>query len=95
MSNLSDNDLEELFEKWYDTKAQLSTLEKKCDVYKRTIARVLDARNTNAIRGRYFKVSKRTINKPQLLKKNVPRDIWQRYASNLQYDSYYISKNRN
>lgn len=83
--------IEEILEKWYNTKQELTRLEKKCEHYKRQIRKVMEHKHTDSISSSDFKVTRRHIERETIAKKDLPRDIWKQYASLNEYESFYIN----
>ena len=48
-------------------------------------------KQVNSISNDRYKVSKKHISSTRLIKKNVPADIWNKYATITKYDSFYIN----
>ncbi len=86
----TDKDINDLLENWHDTKKEIAELEKKCDKYKRLAERIMIAQGSSKLESSLFSLSKRNMNRQQLTRQNVPKDIWDRYATEISYPSYFL-----
>lgn len=84
--------MENIIEKWYKNKQELTKIQKKCDGYKKHIQKYMNKNNINTLNVGNYTITQRCILKECLLKKNIPSDIWNQYSTNSSYNSLYISK---
>jgi len=87
-----DINVEEFLEKWFEAKQQISINEKKIEKYKKVAQKLLE--NGKCLESKKFKLQVRNQKRETLLKNNVPQDIWNKYSSNINYDVYYLLKNK-
>lgn len=85
-------DIDEFLEKWFDAKQQISINEKKIEKYKRVADKLLQDRDT--LQSSKFQLKVRNQNRETLSKNNVPREVWDKYSSNINYNVYYLLKNK-
>ena len=83
--------IDDILENWYHYKNEIKKLEKKCDKYKKLVSKYMVDKQVNSISNDKYKVSKKHISSTRLIKKNVPSDIWNKYATTTKYDSFYIN----
>jgi len=85
-------DLEKVLDKWYETKKTISLLEKKCDDYKKYIAKTMEKRETDLLKTNSYTVNKRHSTRESISKKDVPTDIWGKYCNRSTFNSYILKK---
>ena len=73
------DDIENLLNKWYSAKQEISQLEKKIE-------------NTDEIASDNYILKRKELNRTTIGKKDLPEDIWDRYSKELFYNAFYISK---
>ena len=79
-------------EQWNEAKMKISDLERKCEKYKRAADKVMNAKGTNSIKYGDITVKRKDIARSTLSKKDVPRDIWDRYCKATSYTAYYLTE---
>ena len=84
------NDIEELLEKWHKAKQEIALLEKKCEKYKRYSEKILNHLDVNNISTHDFTLKRVDITKATLSKKDVPKEIWNKYSNEVTYPVYYL-----
>jgi hypothetical protein len=86
-------DIDELLKRWKEAKDEISELESKCEKYKRAVEKIMDSEDTNKLssNSNSICVSRRILNRDTLSKKDVPKDIWEKYAKKLSYTAFYFS----
>jgi hypothetical protein len=95
----TESDIDELLKRWKDTKDQIAELEKKCEKYKKAVEKIMDSQDTNILSSTSshinISVTRRTLNRDTLSKKDVPKNIWTEYAKKLSYTAFYFSSKKN
>lgn len=86
-------DIENLLNKWYEAKQEISMLEKKIEKYKEVAESIMNKTNSDVLSSSKYSLSKREMNKTTIGKKDLPEDIWNRYSKETFYNAFYISKN--
>jgi hypothetical protein len=94
MSNFDKNDISELLKKWAETKKEISSLEKKCDKYKKYIDAILENNNSDTVSSNEYILKKKIINKSTLSKNDVPKDIWNKYSKSCSYPAYFLTSTK-
>jgi hypothetical protein len=89
MSNVN-----EILEKWYLTKTEITRLEKKVENYKNKINKIMVENHRDEIKGDDYTVSKTSITRHSLNKKNVPVEIYDKYKSKISYESFFVKKRK-
>ena len=87
---ISDEDINDLLENWYETKLQIANLEKKCDKYKKYSEKILDELGKNKHDTKNFSIKRTNMSRSTISKKDVPSDIWNKYSNISTYTAYYI-----
>jgi hypothetical protein len=90
-----DDDINNLLDKWYEAKQEISSLEKKIEKYKMYIEDIMNKRNIDVLSSDKITVQRKEQNRTTISKKDLPSDIWDRYCKELFYNVFYISKKGN
>jgi len=85
-------ELNEILSKWQKAKEQKSVYEKQCEKYRTAVERYMNKKSTNSIATDDYIVSRRDTTRQQLTKKDVPIDIFNKYASRVTYSTYHIKE---
>jgi hypothetical protein len=88
------SDIEELLERWKEAKDEIADLENKCDKYKRAVEKIMNSEDTNKLSAKNICVTRRILNRESLSKKDIPKDIWEKYSKKLSYSAFYFSKKK-
>ena len=88
------NDIDTLLEKYNDTKEQISILEKKLEKYKKYAERIMDDEDKDEISNFNFSLTRRNMSRTTLSKNDIPKDIWNKYARNINYPMYILRKKK-
>jgi len=92
LENKMNDDIENLLNKWYSAKQELSQLEKKIEKYKVLSENLMNKQNTDEITSDNYTLKRKELNRTTIGKKDLPEDIWERYSKELFYNAFYISK---
>lgn len=92
MSSLNSDDIDGLLEKWKSTKTQISKLEKDLEKYKKYAEQIMNMNNSNVVKGSKYKVTKKNSSRQFISKKNLPKELWNKYSTKTNFTSYYLSK---
>jgi hypothetical protein len=84
--------IKEAVEEWYKAKEKVAFYEKQVDKLKQKVIEYMKEKEVETIVTTNYIVSKRVLSRDSLTKKDVPEDIWKKYARNLSYDAYYIKE---
>jgi hypothetical protein len=87
-----DEDINNLLDKWYEAKQEISSLEKKIEKYKLYVEDIMNKRNIDVLSSDKITVQRKEQNRTTISKKDLPSDIWDRYCKELFYNVFYISK---
>ena len=88
---MNDVNIENLLNKWYEAKQEISALEKKIEKYKKAAENIMNETNTDILSSSKYNLSKKEMNKTTIGKKDLPEDIWNRYSKETFYNAFYIS----
>jgi hypothetical protein len=89
---MSNSDIDSLLENWYNTKSQITSLEKKLEKYKEFAEQILDKMGEDKISSKDYTLKRIGINKTSISKADLPPDIFEQYSKELFYNSYYLTK---
>ena len=90
----STDDVDTLLEKWHDTKEQISILEKRLENYKKYAERIMDNEDKDEINNSNYSLTRRNMSRTTLSKDDLPKDIWNKYARNINYPMYILRKKK-
>jgi len=82
----------ELLENWWKYREIKLEAEKKLGKYKKKIEKIMERENSNKIQSSKYIVSKRKTHATRLSKQNVPEDIWERYSTTTEYNTFTIKE---
>jgi len=84
------SEIEQTLSKWNDARLKIKTLEEKMEKYKTKVKRFMEKNQTDTLNVGRYTVSKRNTVRTQLLKKDVPVDLWSKYSSRSSYESLIL-----
>ena len=85
---------DDILDSWFNIKEEISSLEKKCEKYKKAIINIMDAEGSDELKNKIYKVNRRIISKRTVSMERLPKDIAEKYSKETVYSSLYISKNK-
>ena len=91
---MSESGIDDLLNKWYNIKQEITVLEKEHDKYKTRITDIMDSRGEEEITGKVYSIKRNIICKKTISKNSVPSNIWDLYAKSSIYPSFYIKKRK-
>lgn len=94
MSKHSDKDIDSLLQKWYETKTEISELEKSLEKYKKYAESIMLDEKISSLSNSKYSATKREMNRSILAKDDVPKDVWNKYSKNINYNMFVIRKKR-
>ena len=86
--------IDDLLNDWQDAKIKRLVYEKKCERYKKSIDKYMKKKGISAIKGQDTTVTKRTIARDIISKTDVPADVWKNYSRRINYNAFYLTKNK-
>lgn len=86
------DDIDNLLNKWYDAKQEISILEKKIEKYKKLAESIMDSKNTDNLSNSLYVLQRRDMNRTSIGKKDLPLELWNKYAKESFFNAFYISK---
>lgn len=92
MSNVDQQDIDDLLTNWSHAKEQIADLENRIEKYKRLATRILTRTNTDLLQGDTYTLKKRIQTRHTLGQKDVPKEVWSRYAKCSEFPVFYLSK---
>ncbi len=92
MSNVDQQDIDDLLTNWSHAKEQIADLENRIEKYKRLATRILTRTNTDLLQGGTYTLKKRIQARHTLGQKDVPKEVWSRYAKRSEFPVFYLSK---
>jgi len=87
-----EENVDSLLDKWYQTKNEIAELEKVLDKYKTHAERIMSSKNINVISNTKYSLTKREMNRSILAKDDVPKEVWNKYSKNINYNMFVIRK---
>jgi hypothetical protein len=94
MSLTNEKDVDNLLKNWYEAKQTIASLEKKCDKYKKLAEKIMLNMNTNNLSSSSYLLSRRNLVRNTISKKDMPIEVWKKYATENKYDAYYIKEKK-
>jgi len=94
MSSVKTTDISALLERWSDAKAEIAEIEKRIEKYKRLAMRVMNNQNNDVISSAYYTLKRKQISRYTISKRDVPENVWDKYAKPCSYSAYYLSENK-
>jgi hypothetical protein len=94
MPTVDVSDISTLLQKWSETKAEIIELEKKIDKYKRLASKIMDKNGDNTINSLEYKLIRKEMSRTTISKKDVPKEIWNKYSRNSIYTAYYLTEKK-
>ncbi len=92
MSEDSVSKIKEAVEEWYKAKEKVAFYEKQSEKLKQQVIDYMKNKEVETLVTTNYVVSKKSMSRDSLSKKDVPDDIWKKYAKNISYDAYYIKE---
>jgi len=92
MSEDSISKIKEAVEEWYKAKEKVTFYEKQSEKLKQQVIEYMKNKEVESLVTTNYVVSKKSMSRDSLSKKDVPDDIWKKYAKNISYDAYYIKE---
>ena len=83
--------IDELLEKWYETKAEIVLLEKKCEKFKKCSEKIMDKLNKDKLTASKFVLKRVEMTRNTVSKNDIPKDIWNRYSKETKFSSFYLT----
>ena len=77
---------------WYEMKQTISELTKKCEKQRKIAEKIMKDENINIIKQGGMKVERKIQQKTSVNKKNIPKEVWEKYATISRYDAFYMKK---
>jgi hypothetical protein len=90
MNHINSEDINELLEKWFNAKQNITSLEQQCEKYKKLADRIMNTKNTNTLSSNKFKVSRNKKTRSSLGKKDVPQNIWNSYSKTSTFNTFHL-----
>ena len=92
MSEDSVSKIKEAVEEWYKAKEKVAFYEKQSEKLKQQVIDYMKNKEVETLVTTNYVVSKKSMSRDSLSKKDVPDDVWKKYAKNISYDAYYIKE---
>lgn len=84
--------IDELLENWWKWRTVKLEADKKLGKYKKKIEKIMERENSNKIQSGKYIVSKRKTHATRLSKQNVPENIWEKYSTTTEYNTFTIKE---
>ena len=86
--------INELLENWWKYRKIKLEADKKIKKYKKKIEKIMERENSQKIQSDKYIVSKRKTHATRLSKQHVPENIWERYSTTTEYNTFTIKEKR-
>ena len=83
-----------LLDRWFQLKDEISNMETKLEKCKIIVENFMNKNNTNAITNGKVTVSRKDITRTSVSKKDLPEEVFIKYAKDISYTAFHISKNK-
>ncbi len=91
-SSVSDKQLEQLLMQWSKVKKDILELEEKEKKYKKLISNLMEDDNTDSLFSDTYVVKRRIQKRKTVSQKDLPVDIWERYAKQSEFPVFTLKK---
>jgi hypothetical protein len=92
MSNVRQDDIDNLLDSWADAKEKIAILEHSIEKYKRLATRILTRNESENIDSDTYTLKRRQFSRQTLGKNDVPKDVWSRYSKTSDCSAFYLTK---
>ena len=92
VKSVSPEELEKLLSEWSKIKQQLSQLETREKKIKQLVEDIMQDDKTNKLDSENYTVTKRIQKRSQVSQKDVPSDIWSKYAKTSEFSVLYLKR---
>jgi hypothetical protein len=89
------NDIEELLESWNNAKMEMAKLEKLCDKYKSYCDKIMNKLDKNTLSSSKYTLKRKEMTRSTISKKDLPKDIWNKYCNESSFSVFYLKENKN
>ena len=79
-------------DQWGTIKAEIKRLESICTQLKQKAVKIMNAQGINSISGSKYHITRKTQHTSRMVKKHVPQDVWDRYATITSSEYFYVKK---
>jgi hypothetical protein len=86
------SDISLLLDRWYEIKENIALFETKLEKCKIVAENYMDEHNIDTISTNNITLTRRDLTRLSVSKKDLPEDIWDRYAKETSYKAFYINK---
>lgn len=94
IDSITPEEIDIVIKKWYSAREDSKRIQKEEAKYKDLIMKVMDATDSNDIKGTYFTVSRKYQNRRFISKSLVPPEIFDKYSRPQEIAMFYIKGNR-
>jgi hypothetical protein len=94
MSGVNKNDIETLLFCWYKTKKDIALFESKLEKYKKLATKIMIKQDIDTLESTYHTLTRRELSRQTIGKRDVPKDVWDKYSKQCSYSAYYIKENK-
>ncbi len=91
---MNTTEIKDLVKKWYESKRKASEYEKLAEKTRDLIVSYMEEKSLDTIKTDDYVVTKKSMSRNFLTKKDMPDEIWQKYSTNKTFDTYYIRLRR-
>lgn len=84
--------LDDLLQDWESAKAKLKKYEEIVESRRKAVMRYMLDKQTKEIKTSHYSVKMSTATRETLTKKDVPREIWDKYSKKVSYETCVLRK---
>lgn len=89
----SSKEVSSLLKDWHETKEDLKESERHLAFLKKKATKIMDSNGVNTLRSKKYTLQRRKNTRSSLKKSDLPENVYDKYASKIQYKSFTISEN--
>jgi hypothetical protein len=94
MSGISNQELRDTIEDWYQLKKRVSELEKRIDDCREKVIEYMNSNDIDTVLAGDLCVKKSSLERDVMTKKDVPVDVWEKYSKKNKSWMYKVGKRK-
>lgn len=87
--------MDEVLEKWYETKEKIESLKEKLEKYRNLVIYEMEKKGDNKVENKVYVAQRKKMKKNYVSKDSLPSDIWKKYSISVNYETITIRKKKN
>ena len=94
MSGISNQELKDTIDDWYQLKKRVSELEKRIDDCREKVIQYMNSNDLDTVLAGDLCVKKTSLERDVMTKKDVPVDVWEKYSKKNKSWMYKVGKRK-